>query len=93
MGGASEGLVLNERYRCVLVHLVCVPAEAASTLSLSAVVVPQSNVSLVQQHFTETALKGVGPQRRRALMSHKQLLPVHLHNNSTLTPGPHACAT
>lgn len=44
-----------------------IPAEAASTLSLSAVVVPQSDVSLVERCFTQTALERGGPQRRGAL--------------------------
>lgn len=63
---------------CVFCSPVCgdtpvfVPAEAASTLPLSAVVVPQSDVSLVERCFTQTALKGGGPQRCRALTSHTQ---------------------
>lgn len=56
----------------VVCHHVCLPAKTASTASLSANIVPQSNVSLVESSFTHTALEGGGPERFGALTSHKQ---------------------
>lgn len=44
--------------RLYLVRRAVLPAEAAATLSLPAVVVPQADVPLVQRRFTQAALEG-----------------------------------
>lgn len=56
---------------------VALPAEAASTLALASVVVPEADVPLVQGRFAQTTLEGGGAQRCGALTPQTELLPAH----------------
>lgn len=63
-----------------LARRAVLPAEAAATLSLPAVIVPQADVPLIQRRFTQAALEGGGPQKG-GVLTHRH---THQHGEDLL---------